>query len=178
MVRRFLAWGLLGWALEVGFTSISDTVWMRDRRMKGHSYLWMLPIYGSGGMLLEGLHERLASRGVPRWRRALVYMAGIFGMEYGSAVLLNTLIGDVPWRYGRGINVRGYVRLDYAPFWYACGLLFEPLEQELRKLDRPARRTFRVSEPSAGAAGRRPRPDPSTTRVPIPGREPLRATPR
>ena len=57
MVRRFLAWGLLGWALEVGFTSISDTVWMRDRRMKGHSYLWMLPIYGSGGMLLEGLHE-------------------------------------------------------------------------------------------------------------------------
>lgn len=70
-------------------------------------------------------------------------MAGIYGAEFGSASLLNRVIGDVPWRYRKGINVRGYVRLDYAPFWYGCGWLFETLECELRKLDRPARRSWR-----------------------------------
>src|SRR4051812_20578646 len=143
MVRRFLAYGLFGWALEVGFTSISDSIWMRDRRLKGHSYLWMLPIYGAGGMLLETLHERLSTRGIPRGLRAFVHMCGIYGIEWGSASLLNRLTGDVPWRYRRGINLRGYVRLDYAPFWYACGWLFETVERDLRKLDRPARRNHR-----------------------------------
>jgi|SRR5438105_4313706 len=176
MLRRFLGYGVAGWALELGFTAVSDSIWLRDRRLRGHSYLWMLPIYGLGGLLLERLHVRLRSRA--RWARALAYTAGIYGIEFGSAALLNRITGQVPWKYLNGVNLRGYVRLDYAPFWYACGLLFEPLEQELRKLDRPARRTFRVSEPGAGAAGRRPRPDPSTTRDPIPARESLRATPR
>ncbi len=185
MVRRFLSYGLLGWALEVGFTSISDNVRMRDRRLKGHSYLWMLPIYGGGGMLLEALHERLASRGVPRWRRALVYMAGIFGMEYGSAVLLNRLIGDVPWRYRRGVNVSGYVRLDYAPFWYACGWLFETVLKDLRKLDRPARQNHRPRKsqgiaavpPSAEAANGRVASAAAADRPAIPTIGPATATP-
>jgi uncharacterized membrane protein len=153
MVRRFLGYGFLGWALEVSFTSVSDSLWLRDRRLKGHSYLWMLPIYGSGGMLLEALHERLASRGVRRWARSLAYMAGIYGVELGSALLLNRLTGDVPWRYRRGINLRGYVRLDYAPFWYACGWLFETAQAELRKLDRPARKAHRSRVSGRGADG-------------------------
>ncbi|HET9752583.1 MAG TPA: hypothetical protein VFP52_06465 [Myxococcales bacterium] len=163
MLRRFLAYGFVGWAVEVAFTGLSDSVCLRDRRLRGHSYLWMLPIYGAGGLLLERLHDGLASRGAGRWGRALVYTAGIYGVEFGSASLLNRLIGDVPWRYVSGINLRGYVRLDYAPFWYACGWLFEPLERELRKLDRPARQRHRprLSAPAAGAASAR-RPAPST----------------
>jgi len=159
MLRRFLGYGFLGWALEVSFTSISDSFWMRDRRLRGHSYLWMLPVYGAGGMALEALHDRLATRGVQRGARALAYTLAIYGVEYGSAILLNRLTGDVPWRYQRGLNVSGYVRLDYAPFWYACGWLFECVQSELRKLDRPARRQHRprVNAPVAGAAwARRP----------------------
>lgn len=154
MLRRFLGYGFLGWAIEVSFTSISDSIWMRDRRLRGHSYLWMLPIYGAGGMALEALHERLATRGVERWARALAYTLAIYGFEYGSATLLNRLTGDVPWRYQRGLNLSGYVRLDYAPFWYACGWLFEGAQAELRKLNRPVRQKHRprVSAPGAGAA--------------------------
>jgi uncharacterized membrane protein len=161
MLRRFLAYGFVGWAVEVGFTALSDSSWLRDRRLRGHTYLWMLPIYGGGGLLLERLHDRLSSRGVPRWARALAYMGGIYGVEFGSAALLNRAIGDVPWRYLNGINLRGYVRLDYAPFWYGCGWLFESLERELCKLDRPARRQHRprLSAPVEGAAWpRRPAP--------------------
>lgn len=143
VARRFLAYGLFGWALEVAFTGATDGVKLRDRRLRGHSYLWMLPIYGGGGLLLETLRDRLASRGVPRWARSLAYMLGIYGAEFGSAALLDRATGDVPWRYVNGFHLRGYVRLDYAPFWYACGWLFEDVERELRKLDRPGRRTWR-----------------------------------
>ena len=132
----------------------------------------MLPIWGGGGVLLEHLHDRLATRGMPRWRRALVYMAGVYGIEYGSAALLNRIIGDVPWRYFRGINVRGYVRLDYAPFWYACGWLFESVMKELRKLDRPARKEHRprvsARAASAAAAARPPAASPLLQRSGVP----------
>jgi uncharacterized membrane protein len=164
VLRRFLAYGFVGWALEVAFTGLTDSFWLRDRRLRGHSYLWMLPIYGSGGLLLERLHDQLAARGLPRWARSVGYMAGIYGVELGSASLLNRVIGDVPWRYLNGINVRGYVRLDYAPFWYGCGWLFESLERELRKLDRPARRSWRpTGRGEGGASVRLParRADPS-----------------
>jgi uncharacterized membrane protein len=153
MWRRFLGYGFIGWALEVAFTGLTDSNWMRDRRLKGHSYIWMLPIYGAGGLLLEEIHERLASRSVPRWARSLAYMLGIYGTEFGSACLLNGALGDVPWRYQRGINVRGYVRLDYAPFWYLCGWLFESLQKELRKLERPPRSAHRPRGFTAPAGG-------------------------
>lgn len=169
MLRRFLGYGFLGWALEVAFTSVSDRIWLRDRRLRGYSYLWMLPIYGAGGMALETLHERLASRGVPRCARSLAYTLAIYGIEYGSATLLNRVTGDVPWRYQRGVNVGGYVRLDYAPFWYGCGWLFEAVQSELRKLDRPARRAHRprVSAPGASAVwARRPAPSAALPALP------------
>ena len=157
VLRRFLAYGVFGWGLEVAFTGLTDSNWIRDRRLRGHSYLWMLPVYGTGGLALEGLHGRLARSGVPRWARSLAYMLGIYCVEFGTAALLNRALGDVPWRYVKGINVRGYVRLDYAPFWYGCGWLFESLHRELRKLDRPARKAWRPTGPAAGvAAFRRP----------------------
>jgi hypothetical protein len=156
VLRRFFAYGFLGWALEVAFTGLTDSFWLRDRRLRGHSYLWMLPIYGSGGLLLERLHHRMAGHGLSRWARSIGYMAGIYALEFGSASLLNRALGDVPWRYVKGVNVRGYVRLDYAPFWYACGWMFEPLERELHKLDRPARRSWRPTSPGAGDAVSRP----------------------
>ena len=66
--------------------------------------------------------------------------------------------GTVPWRYPSGLHLRGYVRLDYAPFWYACGWLFEPLAAELRKLQRATRRAPRaLSVPGAGAGAARRR---------------------
>lgn len=159
-MRRFLGYGFTGWALEVVFTAATDGLRSRDRRLRGHSYLWMLPVYGAGGMLLERLHGHLASRGVPRWARSLVYMLGIYGVEFGSAALLDRTLGEVPWRYLRGMHVRGYVRLDYAPFWYLCGWLFEPLQGELGKLDRPARKAHRLSGRAAGAAASASPPGP------------------
>jgi len=139
MLRRFLGYGLAGWCVEVAFTGVSGAFIPGGRTLRAQTYLWMLPIYGAGGIALDHVHVRLSLRGTPRWQRALVYMAAIYGIEFASAELLHRLGVGVPWKYQRGLNLRGYVRLDYAPFWYACGLLFENLSAEIGKLARPAR---------------------------------------
>jgi uncharacterized membrane protein len=142
MLRRFIAYGLAGWSLEVLFTGMTGALG-GERLLPAKTYLWMLPIYGAGGLVLEGAHARLSARNVSRWKRALVYTAAIYGIEYGSAEVLHQVGVGVPWKYMRGLNLRGYVRLDYAPFWYACGLLFETLAGEIAKLNRPRRKSPR-----------------------------------
>jgi hypothetical protein len=139
MFRRFLAYGVAGWGLEVLFNGLAGLRALPNRKLRAQTYLWMLPIYGSGGLALERLHQILTARGSPRWRRALAYMLGIYCIEYASAELLYRVGIGVPWKYERGLHLRGYVRLDYAPFWYGCGLLFEPLAAEIGKLSRRAR---------------------------------------
>src|SRR5207244_7719215 len=118
---------------------------VRDRRLVGQTYLWMLPIYGAGGLLLERLHARLVRRGVSPPLRALAATGTILAWEYGTGSVLRRALGDCPWRYRRGVTLRGYVRLDYAPDWYGAALLFEPRPREGRN----RRRARRAAEPRA-----------------------------
>jgi hypothetical protein len=138
-MRRFLAYGIVGLGVEVVFTSVARALKSRDLRLQGRTYLWMLPIYGAGGLFLERLHARLARRGLPPPVRALAATGVIYAIEYGTGSLLRGAVGECPWRYERGVTLRGYVRLDYAPYWYAAALLFELLQREIGKLDRPRR---------------------------------------
>jgi hypothetical protein len=144
-LRRLLNYGLVGWALEVGFTGVMDGLKLRDPRLRGHSYLWMLPIYGAGGLVVEELHRRLVARGLPRPVRALAYTGVIYLVEGGTGALLQRLTGRCPWKYEHGLNIRGYVRLDYFPFWYALGWAVEAVQEELAKLQRPRRRGPRAA---------------------------------
>ena len=153
-MRRFLAYGTLGLGVEVVFTSIARAIKARDLRLSGTTYLWMLPIYGAGGLLLERLHARLIRRRLPRPVRALVATGAIYAMEYGAGSLLRSAIGECPWRYDRGISLGGYIRLDYAPYWYSAALLFETLQQEVRKLDRPRRGSDRRAAGPRSISGR------------------------
>ena len=170
-VRRFLAYGVLGLGVEVVFTSVARVLNTRNPRLEGRTYLWMLPIYGAGGLLLERLHARLLGRRVPPPVRALAATGAIYSIEYGAGSLLRALLGECPWKYERGLTLGGYVRLDYAPFWFGTALLFELLQREVHKLDRSRRvrldRRTRAREPDrarmatgrgedAGAAARRP----------------------
>ena len=153
-MRRFLAYGVLGLGVEVVFTSLGRALRLRDRRLVGTTYLWMLPIYGAGGLLLERLHARLEQRGVAPSVRALAATGAILAWEYGSGSLLRRALGKCPWNYTRGMTLRGYVRLDYAPYWYGAALLFELLQHEVRKLDRPRRATERRASADRETSGR------------------------
>jgi hypothetical protein len=125
--------------LEVCFTGVGAAMLRRDRSGTARTYLWMHPIYGGTALALELLHDRL--RPLPRPVRALAYTAVIFGSEFTTGWLLRKALGRCPWDYERqGWSVRGLIRLDYAPFWYATGLLFEPLREGVLRLTSEALR--------------------------------------
>jgi Putative ABC-transporter type IV len=125
--------------LEVCFTGAGRALLQKDRSGTATTYLWMHPIYGATALGLEFLHDRL--RFLPRPVRGLAYTAVIFGAEFSTGWLLRKGLGRCPWDYGRHRwSVKGLIRLDYAPFWYATGLLFEPLRDALLRVTSEALR--------------------------------------
>lgn len=124
-LERFLIYGTLGWTLEILFTGSCAVVLHRDRAATGKTYLWMHPIYGGTALLLECVHELLASSVV--MVRVLAYLSVIYVAEYLSGLVLRVVLGRCPWDYSdRGVHLHGLVRLDYAPVWALVCLLFEP----------------------------------------------------
>ena len=120
-MKSFLKCGLAGWCLEILFTAVGS-LRRRDLTLKGVTSVWMFPIYGCGAFL--GLLGRFLKK-LPVWFRGLTYMSMIFSAEYlsGSFLSRHRLC---PWDYGRSRwNVNRVIRLDYAPCWFAAGLLFE-----------------------------------------------------
>lgn len=138
---RFVVYGLLGWCVECLFTSVVDLAsGAGDLRLMGHSYLWMHPIWGVGLLLGEKLTLSLQRAGISRATRALVGMAVCFAVEYLAGATLVALIGRCPWDYSASVwSVNGLIRLDYAPFWWMCGWLYEPIGGLVRRLRMGAR---------------------------------------
>lgn len=57
----------------------------------------------------------------------MLYMVLIFVTEYLTGAWLKSN-GMCPWDYtGRHSNISGLIRLDFAPLWFATGLLFEKI---------------------------------------------------
>lgn len=132
MFLRFCIYGLLGWCFEIVWTAVTDKVRgaQRDWRLVGHTYLWMFPIYGLLAPLGEPIHNALRGR---VWVvRGLVYLLGIWAVEFATGWLLRKLTGKCPWDYShlRG-NVQGIIALEYAPVWFLFGLGFERVHDAL-----------------------------------------------
>lgn len=137
----FLVYGAFGWCTEVLWTSIYQGIsgvridgadptavvpltpperW----RLAGHTYLWMFPLYGAGGLLFGPCHDSL--RGSPWLLRGLLWALAIFAFEYVSGWLLRRFTGRCPWDYSYNrTHVHGLIRLDYTPVWFMFGLLLE-----------------------------------------------------
>jgi uncharacterized membrane protein len=135
MLIRFCIYGLLGWCFEVVFTAVVEksTRKQRDWRLEGRTYLWMFPIYGLLAPIGEPIHDLIRPY---FWvLRGLVYLAGIWTVEFATGWLLLKLTGKCPWDYShlRG-NFRGIVALEYAPVWFLFGLGFERVHDALVEL--------------------------------------------
>ncbi len=127
---RFVMYGLFGWCTEIVWTAChgmaEDLVAGRrpDVRLAGRTYLWMFPIYAFGGLAFEVAFSFLQ---VWPWLvRGTVYMLGCFAVEYAAGWAIRRMVGSVPWDYSQARwNVHDLIRLDYAPAWFAFGLLLE-----------------------------------------------------
>jgi hypothetical protein len=124
--------------MEVCFTGMGAAM-RKDRSGTATTYLWMHPIYGATAVGLELLHDKL--RFLPRPVRAMAYTVVMFGAEYTTGWLLRRGLGRCPWDYtGHGWNVKGLIRLDYAPYWYGAALLFEPVREAMLRVTSEALR--------------------------------------
>lgn len=123
MKNNFIRCGVCGWCLELlwtGFLSFRR----RDKKLSGHSSLWMFPIYGMAAFF--GPFSRLFRKSA-YWTRGIVYTAAIFCAEYLTGSILKKH-GCCPWDYSASrFQVNGVIRLDYAPLWFFSGLLFEKI---------------------------------------------------
>lgn len=134
---NFLKCGVTGWCLEVMFTSLGSFL-AHDWRLMGRTSLLMFPIYGCGAFLAP------IGRWMDRWidhpvqiktsdrmiRHGMLYMVLIFTAEYLSGAWLRAR-GMCPWDYsGSQTSVNGLIRLDFAPLWFATGLLFEQITKK------------------------------------------------
>ena len=138
--ERFLAYGVAGWVSEVVSTGLRSHGRDGDWRLTSHTYLWMLPVYGSAAFLFEPAHDALRDR--PLLVRGLVWTAGTFAVEAAAGTAIRAAVGEVPWDYGRPRgrkpvprHWRGLVRPAYAPVWFLVGLGLEHLHDRL--VERP-----------------------------------------
>lgn len=106
---RFGLYGCLGWSAEIVWTALTNAC---DKNLRGHSYLWMFPIYGLLALLYDPMHVFVAHLHFPL--RAALYGIGFLLIEYLAAAVLDLLLGTVPWDYNRSApgyrwNIRGTV---------------------------------------------------------------------
>lgn len=120
-VKNFIVCGLTGWCMEILFTA-AKAAHAKDMRLTDQTSVWMFPIYGCAALIRPLYH--LTGK-LPVLARGSVYSAAILTGEYVSGSLLKKH-GCCPWDYSHArLNVRGVIRLDYAPLWMGAGLLFE-----------------------------------------------------
>lgn len=153
---KFVVYGLIGWAVEVVFTGASAALFEKDKSATAKTYLWMHPIYGAAGLLLEWMAKKL--RSLPEGAKPLAYVPVIYGVEYVTGWALRRTLGHCPWDYkDRGLNFHGLIRLDYAPAWLLAGYLFTPVarrvEHALRPLEDAAQAAGVAVADAAKAAG-------------------------
>lgn len=127
---RFLIFAFIGLLIEVFFTGLGK-VFRGDINLVGHTSPWMMLDYGLLGVIIMPIGRPLIKRGIPLPFRAIVYMIGIFTVEYVSGRIFNTF-GIHIWDYSdRMLNLHGQITLTYAPFWYALGLVAEFLNKKM-----------------------------------------------
>ncbi len=117
----FVRCGILGWCMEILFTSL-QSFRRREKKGMGNTSVFMFPIYGLAVFLkpvcrlVGGLHVIL---------RGIIYTVCIFTAEYGTGRFLQKR-DMCPWDYSCSPwNIRSIIRLDYAPVWFFTGLIFE-----------------------------------------------------
>ncbi len=123
MIIQFMLFGMLGWCMEVVWTGLGSAI-KRDFRLVANTSIWMFFIYGLAAFL--GPIARLVAP-YPLIFRGGVYVICIFAAEYITGSLLKHF-GICPWDYSKArLNINGVIRLDYAPVWFAVGLIMEQM---------------------------------------------------
>ena len=129
MKKNLFICGLTGWCMEIIFTAF-DSFRHRQFKLMGHTSIWMFPIY-SLAALIYPVYKFI--KWLPTFVRGMIYSAGFFFFEFLSGTFLKK--HDIcPWDYSSvKSNIKGVIRLDFAPVWMVAGLIFEKILIPKRK---------------------------------------------
>ena len=121
--KNFLLCGLTGWGFECFFTGCKG-LFNKDKKLPCSTSLWMFGIYGMG-FLIKPIYKKIKK--IPQFFRGIIYTIMIFLTEYSTGLVLKKH-NACPWDYSNSkYNIKGVIRLDYAPLWYAVGLIYEKI---------------------------------------------------
>jgi uncharacterized membrane protein len=114
----------IGITMEVIATSIMDFVKFRDPRLKGETYLWMLPIYAVVPSIYIFVQSILPDI---NWIvKGLVYMLAFYLLEFIAGLLIKAIVGVSPWNYKTyRFHYKEVICLEYAPVWFIYGIVGE-----------------------------------------------------
>ena len=80
--------------------------------------------------LFEPLHN--AARPLPWVARGLIYVVGIWTVEYAAGWSLKRAFGRCPWDYtSYPHHLHGLISWDYFPLWFVFGFALEYLQDRL-----------------------------------------------
>lgn len=117
----FIKFATFGLSIEVLFTAIVNNIGRLKAGQKiewsleGHSYIWMLPIYGSIAFIAPLVIVPL--QGLFIFIRLFLFALIILLVEYVTGWILRKLTGKCPWHYKSGWHVHNLIRIDYIPLW-------------------------------------------------------------
>lgn len=121
MIKNYVIYGLIGWCIEIFWTGLGSLV-NKDAKLVGKTSLWMFFIYGLAAFI-KPVQALIGS--YPVAMRGVIYVFCFFAIEYLTGSFLK-YFSICPWDYSSAkYNVRGIIRLDYAPLWFITGLFFE-----------------------------------------------------
>ncbi|MBS1626017.1 MAG: hypothetical protein JST83_18500 [Bacteroidetes bacterium] len=132
-VLRFYLWATLGLCTEIFFTAFTDLFnalsehKAPDWSLTGHTYVWMIFIYGAGSVIFPFGHHHL--KGFHLLLRIFIVAVGIFAIEFTSGFILDKILGRCPWQYSGPFSILGYIRLDYLPAWMIFAYMIERADE-------------------------------------------------
>lgn len=119
----FVKCGVTGWCLEVLWTGFINLC-KSDKKLSSNTSLIMFPIYGMAAFI-KPIYKLVKDKNM--MLRGSLYTVLIYVTEFTSGYFLKKH-NMCPWDYSESkYNIKGIIRLDYAPAWFAVGLIYEKL---------------------------------------------------
>ncbi len=123
-LMNFFKCGLFGWGLECFWTGCHSLFYETPKKLTCTTSIWMFPIYGLA-VFIEPIYHLIKKKST--LFRGFIYTLCIFLVEYSTGTFLKKK-NRCPWNYSdKKVNIKGIIRLDFAPLWFIVGLLFERL---------------------------------------------------
>ena len=123
-INQLLFWGIFGLIVEIFFTAIVDLFSKRDFNLKGHTSLWMFPLYSLG--LTYGFdviqqiipNDFIRYLSYPLWIWLIEILVGYPASKIGIRI----------WDYrylSNNKHWKGIISFIHFPIWIIFGILVE-----------------------------------------------------